>query len=316
MDRPVAEGPVFVGIDVSKGSLDVHILPENTAFSVPRTPAGLDDLVGQLQRRGPELIVLEATGGFEVMVAAGLAAAQLPLAVVNPAQVRAFARALGRLAKTDRLDAEVIALFAERVRPEPRPIADEQSSQLAELITRRRQLVEMIGMEANRRQQARHPRILRGIDYTMQALQAALTELDHDIDELIRRTPAWRENDDLLQSVPGVGPVTSRTLLAELPELGKLTRRRLAALVGVAPINRDSGQHRGVRAIHGGRSDVRNVLYMATIVAIRWNEAIRAVYQRLRERGRPFKVAVIAASRKLLTILNAIIRDQRPWQSA
>ena len=307
---------MFVGIDVSKRSLDVHILPEGTVFSVPRSPAGLDELVTRLKARPPELIVLEATGGFEIMVAAGLAADHLPLAVVNPVQVRAFARALGRLAKTDRLDAEVIALFAERVRPQPRPVADEQSAQLAEMIARRRQLVEMIGMEGNRRQQARHPRILRGIERTMLALQAALSELDSDIDDLVRRCPAWRETDDLLQSVPGVGRVTSRTLLAELPELGKLTRRRLAALVGVAPINRDSGQHRGARAINGGRADVRTALYMATIVAIRWNPPIRAAYQRLREKGRPFKVAVIAATRKLLTILNAIIRDQKPWEKA
>jgi transposase len=307
---------VFVGIDVSKHSLDVHVLPEGSAFSVPRTPAGLDDLVGRLAGRQPEVIVLEATGGYEAMVAAGLTAAHLPLAVVNPAQVRSFARALGRLAKTDRLDAEVLALFGERERPEPRPVADEQSALLAELVARRRQLVEMIGMEGQRQAKARHPRVLRGLARTLQALQAALTELDHDIDDVIRHTPAWRESDDLLRSVPGVGPVVAHTFIADLPELGKLSRRQLAALVGVAPINRDSGQFRGSRAIHGGRSDVRKVLYMATTVAIRWNAPVRALYQRLHDHGRPFKVALIAAARKLLTILNAILRDQRPWQNA
>lgn len=307
---------MFVGIDVSKRSLDVHVLPEGAEFSVPRTPAGLDDLVGRLLKRAPELIVLEATGGFEAMVAAALAGAHLPLAVVNPAQVRAFARAMGQLAKTDRLDAKIIALFAERVRPQPRPVADEQSVQLAELLARRRQLVEMLGMEGQRQAQARHPRVLRGLKRTLQALQAALTDLDQDIDDQIRHTPAWRENDDLLQSVPGIGPVTAHTLIAELPELGRLSRRQLAALVGVAPINRDSGLFRGCRSIHGGRADVRKALYMAAMVAVRYNAPIRAFYQRLRSLGRPHKVAVIAACRKLLSVLNAILRDRHPWQSA
>jgi transposase len=260
--------------------------------------------------------VLEATGGFEAVVAAAVAGAGLPLAVVNPAQVRAFGRAKGRLAKTDRLDAALIAHFAEAVRPEPRPVASEQAQALAELVTRRRQIVEMIGMEANRRRAARGPKVLRGIERTLAALQAALAELDREIDDQIRGSPAWRAAEDLLTSVPGVGPVAARTLIAELPELGRITRRRIAALVGVAPVNRDSGTSRGHRAIAGGRKSVRNVLYMAALTAIRRNPAVRAAYERLRSRGTPAKAALVAAMRKLLTILNAVLRDRRPWQTA
>ena len=306
---------MFVGIDVSKHHLDVHIRPAGLSFTVPRDTGGLDRLIEQLAAAGPSLIMLEATGGFEITVAAALAAAQLPLAVVNPAQVRAFARACGKHAKTDRLDAELIALFAERVRPEPRPVPDERARQLSELVVRRRQLVEMITMEGNRRQQARHPKILRGLEKTLATLRAALAELDQDIDALIRRTPAWRNAENLLLSVPGIGPITARSLIAELPELGHLPRRRLAALVGLAPLNRDSGQSRGPRAIAGGRTSVRNVLFMATLTAVRWDPAVRPIYMRLRTQGRPAKVALIAAARKLLTILNAILRNQQKWQS-
>ncbi len=260
---------MFVGIDVSKDRLDVHIRPSGEAFAVARDGAGLDHLAGKLRALTPELVVLEATGGFEAIVAAALAGAGLPLAVVNPAQVRAFGRATGRLAKTDRLDAALIARFAEAVRPEPRPVASEQARGLAELVARRRQVVEMIGMESNRRRQARGPKVLRGIERTLAALQAALTELDREIDDQIRGSPVWRAAEDLLTSVPGVGPITARTLIAELPELGTITRRRVAALVGVAPVNRDSGASRGRRAIAGGRTSVRNVLYMAALTAIR-----------------------------------------------
>ncbi len=260
--------------------------------------------------------MLEATGGFEAVVAAAVAGAGLPLAVVNPAQVRAFGRAKGRLAKTDRLAAALIAHFAEAVRPEPRPVASEQAQALAELVTRRRRIVEMIGMESNRRRQARGPKVLRGIERTLAALQAALTELDREIGGQVRGSPAWRAAEDLLTSVPGVGPVTARTLIAELPKLGRITRRRIAALVGVAPVNRDSGTSRGHRAIAGGRKSVRNVLYMAALTAIRRNPAVRAAYERLRSRGTPAKAALVAAMRKLLTILNAVLRDRRPWQTA
>jgi transposase len=307
---------MFVGIDVSKDRLDVHVRPSGEAFAVPRDGAGLEGLAAKLRELAPALVVLEATGGFEAVVAAAIAGVGLPLAIVNPAQVRAFGRATGRLAKTDRLDAALIARFAEAVGPEPRPVASEQAQALAELVARRRQVVEMIGMESNRRRQARSPKVLRGIDRTLAALQAALAELDREIDDQIRGSPAWRAAENLLTSVPGVGPVTARTLIAELPELGRITRRRIAALVGVAPVNRDSGTSRGHRAIAGGRTSVRNVLFMAALAAIRRNPAVRTAYERLRTRGAPAKAALVAAMRKLITILNAIIRDARPWQSA
>lgn len=306
---------MFVGIDVSKDRLDVHLRPSGESFSVPHDGAGIADMVERLRASDPALIVLEATGGFELTVAAGLAGAGLPLAVVNPAQIRAFARAVGRLAKTDRLDAEIIARFADQVRPAPRPVADAQAQALAELVARRRQLVEMIGMESNRRRQARGQRVRQGIERTLATLRAELAELDRELDDQIKGSPAWRAADDLLTSVPGIGPITARTLIAELPELGRLDRRRLAALVGVAPVNRDSGALRGHRAIAGGRTDVRNVLFMAALTATRHNPVIRALYTRLRARGRPAKAALVAAIRKLLTILNAILRDQRPWQN-
>jgi transposase len=307
---------VFVGIDVSKDRLDVHVRPSGERFALSRDGAGIADLAERLRAARPTLVVLEATGGFEVTVAAGLAGAGLPLAVVNPAQIRAFARAVGQLAKTDRLDAEIIARFADRVRPEPRPVADEDARALAELVARRRQVVEMIGMESNRRRQATSDRVRKGVDRVLTALQAELADLDRDLDDQIKGSPAWRAAEDLLTSVPGIGPITARTLIAELPELGRIDRRRLAALVGVAPVNRDSGAMRGHRAIAGGRADVRNVLFMAALAAIRHNPVIRDLYDRRRRRGRPPKTALVAAIRKLLTILNAIIRDQRPWQSA
>ena len=309
-------GPSFVGIDVSKDRLDVHVRPSGHAFTTPRDGAGLDRLAGQLRALSPVLIVLEATGGFELTVAAALASAGLALAVVNPRQIRDFARASGRLAKTDALDAEVIALFAERMRPEPRKLADADSQSLGELVARRRQVVEMIGMESNRLNRTRHPRIQRMLRATLKTLAAQLADLDHDIDDTIRGSPVWRAADDLLTSVPGVGGVTSHTLIAALPELGGLDRRRLAALVGVAPINRDSGQMRGRRSIAGGRSEVRTVLYMAALSAIRWNPVISRHYRRLVARGRPKKVALVACMRRLLGILNAILRTGRAWQCA
>jgi transposase len=315
MEQPPTE-PYFVGIDVSKDRLDVHVLPWQQAFAVARDGEGLDWLVGKLRALAPALVVLEATGGFEITVAAALAGAGLPLAVVNPRQIRDFARATGRLAKTDALDAQIIALFAERIRPEPRPIAAAEVQVLAELVARRRQLIEMIGMESNRRRQARTPKVRRTLEATLKTLEAQLTELDREIDGAVRGSPAWRAADDLLTSVPGIGNITARTLIAELPELGRLDRRRIAALVGVAPFNRDSGQMRGHRTIAGGRTAVRNVLFMATLTAIRWNPVIKAHYAQLTERGRPKKVAIIACMRRLLGILNAIIRTASPWQIA
>ena len=315
MEQPPTS-PAFVGIDVAKDRLDVHVLPSGSAFAVARNGEGLENLVAALVPLAPEVVVLEATGGFEITVAAALTGAGLPLAVVNPRQIRDFARAVGRLAKTDTLDAHAIALFAERIRPTPRPVADADSQALAELVARRRQVVDMIGMEANRRKRARNVRVRRMIDATLKALEAQLAQLDHDIGDAVRRSPVWRAKEDLLTSVPGVGDVTARTLIAHLPELGELDRRRIAALVGVAPINRDSGQMRGHRAIAGGRTSVRNVLYMATLTAIRWNPVIRDHYTQLIGRGRPKKVAIVACMRRLLAILNAIIRNKSPWQTA
>jgi len=316
MEQSPSTSPIFVGIDVSKDRLDVHLRPSGEAFAVARDGEGLDQLVARLSNLTPALIVLEATGGFERTVAATLAGAEMPLAVVNPRQIRDFARAIGRLAKTDALDAEAIALFAERVQPEARPVAAADAQALAELVARRRQVVEMIGMEANRRRQARDKRVRRMIDATLKALEAQLAELDRDIGDSITGSPAWRATEDLLTSVPGIGDVTARTLIAHLPELGRLDRRRLAALVGVAPVNRDSGHTRGHRAIAGGRPAVRNVLYMATLTAIRWNPVLKNHYAQLVARGRPKKVAIVACMRRLLGILNAIIRTKSPWQNA
>ena len=306
----------FVGIDVAKDQLDVHVRPSGQAFAVARDGEGLDALAAQLLALQPALVVVEATGGYETVVASRLAAAQLPLAVVNPAQIRSFARASGRLAKTDALDAAAIAHFAEALRPEPRAVPDAAARALGELVARRRQIIEMIVAERNRRRLITQRRLLRSIDRLLAVLQQELTKLEQDIDDAIRGTPAWRADEDLLKSVPGVGTATARTLIAELPELGSLDRRKIAALVGVAPFNRDSGLFRGRRAIAGGRATVRTALYMAALTASRCNPVIAPFYQRLVRAGRAHKLALTACMRKLLTILNAILRDQRPWQSA
>ena len=273
-------------------------------------------LIERLQEARPELIVLEATGGFEQVVAAGLAGAGLPVVVVNPRQIRDFARSMGRLAKTDRIDAEVIALFAERVRPEVRPLPDAAARELDELVTRRRQVIEMMVAEGNRARRLASRRLKKRIDRHLEVLQKELTEIERELDDTIRRSPIWRETEDLLKSVPGIGNATARTLLAELPELGTLGRRQIAALAGVAPFNRDSGTFRGRRMIGGGRAGVRATLYMAALVASRHNPVIAAFYQRLLAAGKPKKTALVACMRKLLTILNAIIRHRTPWQIA
>jgi transposase len=308
--------PVFVGVDVAKDRLDVHVLPSGEALAVPNNDAGALQLTTILAGLSPALVVLEATGGYEARLAADLAAAGLPVAVVNPRQVRDFARATGRLAKTDRIDAALLALFAERIRPEPRPMPDAQGRALAELVARRRQVVEMVVMEGNRRRCARNPKVRAAIDATLAVLRAQLAGLDGDIENAVRTSPLWRATEDLLRSVPGIGGVTARTLIADLPELGHLDRRRLAALVGVAPVNRDSGQQRGYRAIAGGRASLRNALFMATLVAVRRNAVLKAHYEALVARGRPKKVALIACIRRLLGILNAIVRTKTPWQPA
>ena len=306
----------FVGIDISKDHLDVHVRPTGDSFRVRYDDAGLVTLVAHLRPLAPVVLVLEATGGYEVTVAATLASAALPVAVVNPRQVRDFARATGQLAKTDALDARVLALFAEAVRPAARPVPDAQAAALGELIARRRQLVDMLGAEHNRRRLLRDRRLQRHLEAHIAWLEEALRRLDLDLTTLIRSTPVWRETDDLLRSVPGIGPVTAGTLIADLPELGRLDRRRIAALAGLAPIARDSGAFRGRRMIMGGRAHIRRVLYMATLTAITHNPVIRAFHQRLVAAGRPGKVALTAAMRKLLTILNAMLRDRRPWHPA
>jgi len=308
--------PLFVGIDVAKDELAIHIHPTAEAFGVPYDEAGLARLLARLHELAPMLIVCEATGGYEIPLAAALASAGLPLAIVNPRQVRDLARALGQLAKTDTVDAKLIALFAEKVRPPAQPLADETARRLGELVTRRRQLLEILAGESNRRPLVRDRTVRRRLDAHIAWLRREIRDLETDLGSTIRGSAAWRETDDLLRSVPGVGPITSASLIAELPELGQLGRRQIAALAGLAPINRDSGQWRGRRCIGGGRRVVRSALYMATVVAVRYNPVLAAFYARLRAAGRPSKVALTASMRKLLTILNAMLRDRRSWQPA
>jgi transposase len=305
---------VFVGIDVSKARLDVHVLPSGEAFALGNDPPGISALCARLAGLGPVLVVLEATGGLQERAAAALAAEGLPVAVVNPRQVRDFARSLGRLAKTDRLDATVLAEFAARVRPEPRPLPDAARQALIDLVTRRRQLVEMRATEKARRAQIA-PALRPGLDAHLAWLSQAIDALDHDISGALRQSPLWRVEHDLLAQVPGIGPVSCATLLAKLPELGRLSRRKIAALAGLAPINRDSGTMRGRRTIQGGRAEVRATLYMATVAAIRCNPAIRAFHQRLTAAGKPAKLAITACMRKLLTLLNAILKSARRTQT-
>jgi transposase len=295
--------------------LDVHVQPTGEAFAVARDGEGLAALVERLTRLAPQLVAVEATGGFEMTAAAAVAGAGLPLAVVNPAQVRHYAQALGRRAKTDRIDAEVIARFAAATRPEPRPLPDEATQALAGLVTRRRQLIAMMVAERQRATRL-PPRLKRSCERVVRLLEKELAALDQDIDTTVRGSPAWCAKEDLLASVTGVGDITARTLIADLPELGTLDRRKIAALVGVAPFTRQSGQWRGRSFIAGGRPTVRAALFVATMAAVRHNPAIRAFRQRLLANGKPKMVAMVACMRKLLTILNAILRDRIPWQHA
>jgi transposase len=308
--------PVFVGIDVSKHRLDVRLRPSGESFAVDHDDQNVAVLVERLAALEPALVVLEATGGMEVRPAAALAAAGLPVAVVNPRQVRAFARATGRLAKTDRLDAQAIARFAEAVRPAVRPLPDEATRHLGALVARRRQLLEMLTAERNRRHAA-DPALHGRIDAHLRWLEEALAEIERDLGAAIRASPVWRAKEALLLSVPGVGPVSARTLLAELPELGSLTRRQAAALVGVAPFNRDSGKLRGRRTVWGGRAPLRACLYMAAVAATRGsNPAIAGFYRRLRLAGKPAKLALTACMRKLVVTLNAMLRSNTAWKQA
>ncbi len=306
--------PVFVGLDVAKATLDVALRPSGETWSVANDEAGVTSLVERLRACGPTLIVCEATGGFERAAVAALAAAGLPVVVANPRQVRDFARATGQLAKTDRLDAGILALFAERVRPSPRPLPDATAQLLDAVLTRRRQLLEMLTAEKNRLGFAPKP-LHRGIQAHIRWLERQLDDVTKELAALIEASPVWRAKDDLLQSVPGVGPIVSSTLLGELPELGTLSHKQIAALVGVAPLARDSGTLRGKRMVWGGRASVRTALFMAAMCGRRWNPALKVFYDRLKTAGKPTKVALIACARKLLTILNAMVRDNSRWMT-
>ncbi len=307
---------VYVGIDVSKDRLDVHVLPEGQAFAVARNGEGLAELCVRLARGPVTIVAVEATGGFETIVAAALAGAGLPLVVVNPAQVRAFAKALGKRAKTDPIDAAVIARFVAATKPVVRPLPDAATQLLADLVGRRRQIVEMLAAEHQRQTRLTARHLARSLTRLIAALERELAALDGDIDTAVRGSPAWREREDLLSSVPGVGPVIARTLIAELPELGSIGRKQIAALAGLAPYTRQSGRWKGKTFIGGGRKDVRRALFMGAMTARKHNPPLKAFYERLIAAGRPKMVALIAVARKLLTILNAIIKTKTPWQNA
>lgn len=307
---------ITVGIDVSKDRLDVAVRPSGEVFAADRKAAGLDRLIIRLRELGPHIVALEATGGYETLAAAALASAGLPVVIVNPAQVRAFAKALGQRAKTDTIDAAVIAHFAEATKPKVRPLPDEATQVLADLVARRRQIVEMIVAERQREKRMTRRHLKADIARLIKTLEKELSKLDREIDDVVRGSPAWREKEDLLVSVPGVGPVIARTLIAELPELGRLSRRQIAALAGLAPFTRQSGLWRGKSFIAGGRTAVRTVLFMGAFVAMRFNPVLKVFFDRLVATGKPRMVALIAVARKLLTILNAMVRDNTRWQTA
>lgn len=304
----------FIGIDVSKSQLDIAQRPANKRWSCANAETDIAEVVETLKELSPQVIVVEATGGLEIPLVAALSQAQMPVVVVNPRQVRDFAKAVGRMAKTDRIDAAVLAHFGEAVRPEVRLLKDEDAQILTALVTRRRQVVEMLTAEKNRLNIS--PKVVRkDIQKHIDWLQARLEDSDRQLDSAIRNSPVWREKDALLRSVPGVGQVLSASLITGLPELGALSRRQIAALVGVAPLNRDSGLFRGKRTVWGGRAHLRAVLYMATLSASRVNPAINRFYRRLREAGKKAKVALTACMRKFLGILNAIVKNQTSWQA-
>ncbi len=309
-----------IGIDVSKDWLDVDLVDQSgqrgPAERIANSLAACEAWAQKFSQLDVQRIVVEASGGYERTLVATLVAAGLPIVVVNPRQVRDFAKALGILAKTDEIDAFVLARFAQVVQPPQRTIPDEQTQALRDLLTRRAQLVEMRTMESNRLQQARTTRIIKDLKSSLEFIEKRLKRLEDEIDEHLRQTPAWLEKVELLQSVPGIGPQTARVLVLDLPELGQCSRQQTAALVGVAPMNCDSGQFRGDRIIRGGRKTVRTALYMATLSAVRFNDTIRRHYEKLRGAGKPFKVAMVACMRKLITILNAMLRDRHTWQPA
>lgn len=300
---------IYVGIDVSKDRLDVALRPSGESWSTSSDEHGLKQLSLRLTELAPALVLLEATGGLETPLVAALLECQLPTVVINPRQVRDFAKATGQLAKTDAIDASILAHFAEAVQPEVRPFPDAATRELNALVTRRHQLIEMLTAERNRLLRTAARRVRRDIQRHIHWLERQLEELEKDLDDFIKSSPAWREKEDLLRSIKGVGPVLVSTLLGGLPELGRLDRKGIAKLVGVAPLNRDSGQFQGQRKIWGGRAGIRTGLYMATLVASRHNPAIRELYQRLLAAGKPKKLALTACMRKFLTILNAAVRD-------
>lgn len=302
----------YVGVDVSKDILDIAVQPCQQTRKFENNDAGIHKAIAYLKKLTPILVVMEATGGLETSLAAALGVVGVPVAVVNPRQVRDYAKAKGKLAKTDTIDAQIMADFAEAIHPEPRPLSDGQPQELKDILTRRSQLNEMITAEKNRLHRARRP-VHDHIKAHVTWLEQELDEMNSNLKCFIEESPIWREKDNLLQSVPGVGPVLSSTLLAGLPELGTLNRKQIAALVGVAPLNRDSGRFRGKRIVWGGRARVRGVLYMSTLVATRCNPVIRCFYQRLTACGKAKKVAIIACMRKLLTILNTMVRHNTPW---
>jgi transposase len=303
----------YVGVDVSKNQLDAHVRPEDRFLSVEYTESGIQEFLEAMRDLQPELIVLEATGGLETRLVAALAAQTLPVVVVNPRQVRDFARSTGELAKTDRIDAAILSFFAERLQPPVRPIPDEAARDFEAKLVRRRQVLEMLVAERQRLSTAR-PAVRKPIQEHIRYLERQLKTVDKDLDRTVEQSPVWKAKDDLLRSAKGIGPNVSRTLLAALPELGQLNRKEIAKLVGVAPLARDSGKFRGRRQIWGGRKEVRASLYMATLTAVRCNPPIQAYYQHLLARGKPKKVALTACMRKLLITLNAMVRSGQPWQ--
>lgn len=302
----------WIGIDVAKDHLDIAV-HEGDVWRTTNDEEGIATLVTGLKARDPRLVVLEPTGGYERAVTAALAAARIPLAVINPRQIRDFARATGVLAKTDELDAKVLARFGATIQPEPRTLADAHAEELRDLLVRRRQIVGMLTAEKNRLKRATRA-VRERIKDHIAFLEAELDDCNRDLDTLLQTSPVWREREDLLRGVPGIGPVVSMTVVAALPELGRLTHKQIAKLVGLAPLNRDSGRRRGRRAVWGGRADVRNALYMATLSATRYNPVIRPLYQRLLAAGKPKKVAMVACMRKLLIILNAMLKANTPWK--
>ena len=304
----------YVGVDVGLRSFDVAVRPDGLHWVVPYTPEGVSKFVKRMNNLRPQLVVMEACGNLERSLARALESGDIPVAVMNPRQVRDFAKSIGRLAKTDKLDAAVLARFAETIRPEPRPLPDEGEEQLRDLLARRRQLVDMITAEKNRLRRA-SPSVHTGIEAHLQWLGEELKKLEEEIRQRQGSNTVWKEKAQLLESTPGVGAVVSATLVGFLPELGTLDRRKISSLVGVAPFNCDSGVRKGKRAVWGGRAQVRSALYMSVMAGIRCNDRIRSFYQRLREQGKPAKAALVACMRKLLTILNAMVRDGKPWES-